>query len=106
MKFVFFCHALTSCWNNGNAHFLRGIARELCELGHHVVVYEPADGWSRLNAIRDGGTAPLREASQMLARVDIRRYGASLDVDRALDGADVAVVHEWNSPDLVEGIGR
>ena len=42
MKVVFFCHALTSCWNNGNAHFLRGIARELRALGHEVTVYEPA----------------------------------------------------------------
>src|SRR5947209_19776858 len=62
MKVVFFCHALTSCWNNGNAHFLRGIARELRALGHEVTVYEPADGWSRLNALGDGGAKPLRES--------------------------------------------
>ena len=29
MKCVLFYHAFTSCWNNGNAHFLRGYAREL-----------------------------------------------------------------------------
>src|SRR5215218_10061557 len=59
MRVVFFCHAFTSCWNNGNAHFLRGVARELSQFGHHVVVYEPAEGWSRLNAILDGGIHPL-----------------------------------------------
>jgi spore maturation protein CgeB len=105
MKFVFFCHALTSCWNNGNAHFLRGIARELRELGNQVVVYEPADGWSRLNAIRDGGTESLLEASRTLPGIDIRQYGASLDLDQALDDADVVVVHEWNAADLIEQIG-
>jgi spore maturation protein CgeB len=106
MKCVFFCHAFTSCWNNGNAHFLRGIARELRALGHQVIVYEPDDGWSRLNAIRDGGLEPLREASELLADVDIRQYGSSLDLDSAIDGADLVIVHEWNAPDLIERIGR
>jgi spore maturation protein CgeB len=106
MRCVFFCHALTSCWNNGNAHFLRGIARELSELGHQVVVYEPADGWSRLNAIRDGGAKPLQEVAALLPGVDIRQYRASPDFDRALHGADLVIVHEWNSPDLIREIGR
>jgi spore maturation protein CgeB len=106
MKCVFFCHALTSCWNNGNAHFLRGVARELREFGHQVVVYEPAEGWSRLNALRDGGMEPLQEAQTLLPGIDIRQYAASPDLDRALDGADVVIVHEWNSPDLIGDIGR
>src|SRR5690242_7911746 len=100
MRWVFFCHALTSCWNNGNAHFLRGIARELRELGHEVTVYEPADGWSRRNAVSDGGIRPLQEAQALLSGIDIRQYDAALDLDRALDGADVVIVHEWNSPAL------
>ena len=29
MKFVLFYHSFASCWNHGNAHFLRGVAREL-----------------------------------------------------------------------------
>ena len=29
MKFVLFCHSLVSDWNHGNAHFLRGVVREL-----------------------------------------------------------------------------
>jgi spore maturation protein CgeB len=106
MKCVFFCHALTSCWNNGNAHFLRGVARELREFGHQVVVYEPAEGWSRLNAIRDGGMEPLQEAQALLPGIDIRQYASSLDLDRALDRADLVIVHEWNSPVLIGDIGR
>jgi spore maturation protein CgeB len=106
MNFVLFCHALTSCWNNGNAHFLRGIARELRALGHDVSVYEPENGWSRLNAISDRGIEPLQQAQALLPGIDIRRYGPALDLDQALDGADVVIVHEWNSPDLIGEIGR
>jgi spore maturation protein CgeB len=106
MKCVLFYHAITSCWNNGNAHFLRGVARELAKLGHQVVVQEPAEGWSRLNAILDGGMEPLQEAQALLPGIEIRQYGASLDLDRALQGADLVIVHEWNSPDLIGSIGR
>jgi spore maturation protein CgeB len=106
MKCVFFYHALTSCWNNGNAHFLRGIARELRKLGHQVVVFEPADGWSRLNAIRDGGIEPLEEARAQLPGIDLRPYTTSLDLDLALDGADLVIAHEWNSPVLIGDLGK
>jgi spore maturation protein CgeB len=105
MKCVLFCHAFTSCWNNGNAHFVRGIARELETLGHQVVVYEPADGWSRMNAIRDGGAATLATVTTLFPRIDIHQYDMSLDLDEALDDADLVIVHEWNPRQLIEGIG-
>jgi spore maturation protein CgeB len=106
MKCVLFYHAFSSCWNNGNAHFLRGVARELHALGHEVIVYEPADGWSRLNAIKDGGHASLREVPALFPGLRTRSYDCSLDLDEALDGADLVLVHEWNEPDLVKAIGR
>lgn len=105
MKCVLFYHAFTSCWNNGNAHFLRGYARELHALGHEVVVFEPADGWSRLNAIRESGSQALQDIGRLFPGVSIRRYDASLDFDEALDGADLVIVHEWNSPEVIEQIG-
>jgi spore maturation protein CgeB len=105
MKCVLFYHAFTSCWNNGNAHFLRGYARELRALGHEVVVYEPIDGWSRLNAIREGGSQAMEDIPTLFAGIEIRRYDASLDLERALDRADLVIVHEWNSPDLIAQIG-
>ncbi|MCA1393147.1 glycosyltransferase [Bradyrhizobium sp. IC3123] len=106
MKCVLFYHAFTSCWNNGNAHFLRGYARELHALGHEVVVFEPIDGWSRLNAIREGGSHAMEDIPALFPGIDIRRYDTSLDLERALDGADLVIVHEWNSPDLIAQIGR
>ncbi len=105
MKCVLFYHAFSSCWNNGNAHFLRGVARELQKLGHEVVVYEPADGWSRLNAVRHGGAQMLSEVFRLFPYIRVRQYDASLDLDEALDGADLVLVHEWNPPDLIAQIG-
>ncbi|WP_213290509.1 glycosyltransferase [Bradyrhizobium sp. sGM-13] len=106
MKFVMFYHSFVSCWNHGNAHFLRGIARELLHLGHQVTIYEPCDGWSRLNALRDGGEEYLRESAQLVPGTDLRTYDlATLELDQALDDADVVVVHEWNDPSLIEKLG-
>jgi spore maturation protein CgeB len=66
MKWVFFVHALSSCWNNGNAHFLRGVVRQLARQKHEVVVYESEDGWSRLNALKDGGHEWLAAGERLL----------------------------------------
>ncbi|MCP3402123.1 MULTISPECIES: glycosyltransferase [unclassified Bradyrhizobium] len=104
MKCVLFYHAFTSCWNNGNAHFLRGYARELSALGHEVIVFEPIDGWSRLNAIREGGAA-IQDVGDLFPGIAICRYDSCLDFDEALDGADLVIVHEWNSPDVIEQVG-
>jgi spore maturation protein CgeB len=107
MRFVLFYHSFVSCWNHGNAHFLRGICRELLALGHEVAVYEPEDGWSRLNAIRDDGAAALRQAAALVSGIKLHFYHAeTIDLDRTLDGADNVLVHEWNEPALVDAIGR
>ncbi|MGE5537435.1 MAG: glycosyltransferase [Gemmatimonas sp.] len=107
MKFVLFYHSFVSCWNHGNAHFLRGIARELVRAGHEVAVYEPEDGWSRTNALQDGGAKALDEAARLVPGVDLHTYDLpTLDLDEALDGADVVLVHEWNHPDLVAQLGE
>ena len=34
MKIVYFARSLQSCWNHGNAHFLRGVLSELIARGH------------------------------------------------------------------------
>jgi spore maturation protein CgeB len=107
MKFVLFYHSFVSCWNHGNAHFLRGMARELVRLGHEVKVYEPEDGWSRTNALQDAGHAALEKAADLVPGVEVDAYrGDRLDLDAALEHADVVIVHEWNTPELVAAIGR
>ena len=36
MRVSYFTHSLLSCWNHGNAHFLRGVLSELVRRGHAV----------------------------------------------------------------------
>jgi spore maturation protein CgeB len=108
VRIVLFVHSLRSCWNHGNAHFIRGIASELVHRGHEVVAYEPEVAWSAQNLARDHGEAALdawREAYPELAGI-VRVYRPeALDVAEALAGADAALVHEWNEPALVARLG-
>jgi spore maturation protein CgeB len=106
MRFVLFYHSLVSDWNHGNAHFLRGVANELVERGHVVDIYEPRDGWSLANLRAEHGEAPLAEFAAAYPQLVSRFYDlATLDLDVALDGADVVIVHEWNDHALVARIG-
>ncbi|HSJ96785.1 MAG TPA: glycosyltransferase [Myxococcota bacterium] len=107
MRFVLFYHSLVSDWNHGNAHFLRGVARELQARGHEVIVCEPRDGWSRRNLVAEQGMRPLAEFAA--AFPDLRAVDCdleTLDLDALLADADVVIVHEWNPPELIERLGR
>jgi spore maturation protein CgeB len=102
-----FYHSLVSDWNHGNAHFLRGICTELIERGHSVRVFEPEDGWSRANLLRDHGHAAIAGFQYAYSRLTSELYRLdSLDLDNALYGADLVLVHEWNHHDLVARIGE
>lgn len=107
MKLVLFYHSLVSDWNHGNAHFLRGVVRELQTLGHTVEVYEPAAGWSLTHLLEEQGQHALAEFRA--AYPDLRSHFYSedqLDLVRVLEAADVAIVHEWNTPALIARIGK
>lgn len=107
MRFVLFCHSLLSDWNHGNAHFLRGVMTELGARGHDVRAYEPEDGWSVTNLVADAGPALLDEVRAAFPALRPIRYApGELDLDAALDGADVVLVHEWSSPELVRRVGE
>jgi hypothetical protein len=60
MRIVYFTHSLTSCWNHGNAHFLRGVLRDLARRGHAVTAFEPEDAWSLANLLADHGRRASR----------------------------------------------
>jgi spore maturation protein CgeB len=107
MRVVLFCHSLVSCWNHGNVHFLRGIVRELQARGHEVRVLEPADGWSRQNLVREQGRRAFLDNWRACPPDCVIAYpGAALDLDAALEGAGLVLVHEWNPPGLIERLGR
>lgn len=107
MHIVMFYHSLLSDWNHGNAHFLRGVVSELMQRGHSVTVYEPAGGWSLQNLCRDHDERVIVDFQRAYPGLESRFYQpATLDLDEALGGADLVIVHEWNDHELVERIGR
>lgn len=106
MKFVYFTHSLASCWNHGNAHFLRGVLRDLAGRGHGVVAYEPQGAWSLENLIKDHGEEGLEAYHEAYPELTSTSFSEGADLSEMLDGADVVIVHEWNEPWLVAAIGR
>ncbi|MBA4803861.1 MAG: glycosyltransferase [Brevundimonas sp.] len=106
MRIVYLTHSLDSCWNHGNAHFLRGVLRELVARGHEVAALEPADAWSRANLVADHGEAGLEPYRRAYPELSSTRFSRPDEVERALDGADLVIVHEWNEPALVAAVGE
>lgn len=107
MHFVLFYHSLQSDWNHGNAHFLRGVCTELLSLGHTVKVFERANGWSLRNLREHHGDTPVVDFNAAYPHLCSEFYETGeLDLDAALEGAAVVIVHEWNDPGLVRRIGQ
>ena len=106
MKIVYFTHSLASCWNHGNAHFLRGVLRELIAKGHEVVAYEPAKSWSMENLLKDHGEEGLEPYRKFYPELSSTEFGKRPPLTKMLDGADLVIVHEWNEHALVAAIGE
>jgi spore maturation protein CgeB len=106
MRVVYFTHSLRSCWNHGNAHFLRGVLRELTALDCQVRALEPESGWSVQNLVEDHGREALDAWRAFYPELEAQTWGADFDAEAACDGADLVIVHEWNEPSLVAELGR
>jgi spore maturation protein CgeB len=106
MKIVYFTHSLPSCWNHGNAHFLRGVLDELIARGHQVQAWEPEGAWSLANLLADHGEAGLEAYRRAYPALSSGTYRADDDMAALIDGADLVLVHEWNAPELVAELGR
>ena len=106
MRIAYFTHSLKSCWNHGNAHFQRGILLSLQKLGHDVTAWEPAESWSYGNLVADQGPHATASFSKSFSTLNAREYSRQEDLELALDGVDLVVVHEWTDPDIVAAIGR
>lgn len=108
MKIIMFYHSMYSDWNHGNAHFLRGMVKALQKRGHEVVVYEPENGWSLQNLLKEHGAEKLDEFRKYYPTLTPQLYNSNkiLNADKIFTDADVVIVHEWNSPEIIEEIGK
>jgi spore maturation protein CgeB len=106
---TYFAHAVRSDWNNGNAHFLRGLLRSLGQCGHEVKIFELEDGWSIENLRQEEkGEQSLRQFAEIYPDLHVNTYGAQDLTDPAatqrwrdaLRGTDIVILHEWNPPRL------
>lgn len=107
MHFALFYQSLISDWSNGSAHFLRGIATELLQQGHEVSIYEPKNGWSRENLLQLHGKDPIRRFRTVYPTLSSHVFDVeTIDLDLEMAGVDVAIVHAWNDPVLIERLGE
>ena len=106
MRIVYFTHSLRSCWNHGNAHFLRGVLSDLIARGHDVRVVEPENAWSLTNLLNDHGEAALEPFRKAYPELGSRTYSRPEQGAAQAWGADLVIVHEWNDPELVAAVGR
>lgn len=111
LNFRLFAHSWVSDWNHGNAHFLRGLARELLRQGHDVRCYEQLGSWSLNNLVKQEGERAIEaidEFRRIYPELDIRFYQRDETFDPMLEeelkDADVAIIHEWNDPEVVNAI--
>jgi spore maturation protein CgeB len=106
VRIVYFTHSLRSCWNHGNAHFLRGVLRELKAQGHDVRAFEPESAWSLQNLLADHGEPGLAAWREAYPDLSSETFPQDADLALLVEAADVVIVHEWNEPSLVAQIGR
>lgn len=106
LRIAYLSHSLRSDWNNGNAHFLRGLLRALGKIGHEVTAFEPEHGWSIDNLRAEAnGDHSLQQFASMYPDLRVELYDPQ-DVQAqeywgaVLHGMDVVILHEWNPPAL------
>ena len=105
-RIAYLSHTLRSDWNNGNAHFLRGLLDQLRVLGHQVTAWEPAEEWSLANLLQEpGGEASLGQFQALYPDLEAATYESARAADptdwrKRLHGTEVVILHEWNPPEL------
>jgi spore maturation protein CgeB len=107
MRVALFCHSILSDWNHGNAHFLRGVVTELVAQGFPVKVYEPHNAWSLTHLLTERGEKEIERVRFAYPALDVVRFDPEHpELERALEGVGLVIVHEWNDPALVHAIGQ
>lgn len=109
-RLAYFAHTLRSDWNNGNAHFLRGLMRALRQVGHEITVYEPESEWSIDNLRSEPeGAQSLDRFIEIYSELDVQTYAPDQSEElwrERLLGTQVVILHEWNPPALAQMLLR
>lgn len=104
LRLIYFAQSLRSDWNNGNAHFLRGLMRAMTALGHRITILEPEENWSLSNLQTEPlSIHSLRSFARTYADLDLQTYNSGESEEQGLErlrGADIVILHEWNEPAL------
>ncbi len=112
LTIALFSHSLVSDWNHGNAHFLRGLVRELVRMGHKVRCYEQLGCWSLANLMKHEGRFAIEAIDRFRAAypdLDVRFYQPSHPgfrhfLEKELKGTDLVLLHEWNNPSVANSV--
>jgi len=110
IQFRIFAHSWLSDWNHGNAHFLRGLARELVHMGHEVRCYEEQRCWSMTNLMQEGEMAQLAiaEFRRAFPQLEVRFYQRDATIGETLAqelrDADIVLLHEWTDPAVADAV--
>ena len=103
-RIAYFAHSLRSDWNNGNAHFLRGLLRSLGELDHTVSIFEPESEWSLENLrSEERGEESLHQFASVYSDLNVIPYVPAIEstaLSEQLSEIDIVILHEWNPPAL------
>ena len=110
LRLAYFAHSFRSDWNNGNAHFLRGLMRAMVAMGHQVTLLEPASEWSIENLRQEvEGEHALAEFAETYPELKVETYAFHEEEDvlceqlrELLRDTEVILLHEWNPPALAQ----
>jgi glycosyltransferase involved in cell wall biosynthesis len=106
MQFIVFTGSSVSDCNPDHAQFLRGVASDLIRRRHQVKIVALTAARKKTRGSGDSAeqaTADFRHAYPLLEGA--LSDEPTVDVEGVLDTADIVVVHEGNSRDLVRRIG-
>ena len=105
-RILYLAHSIRSDWNNGNAHFLRGLLRGLHAMGQAVTAFEPANSWSYTHLLEEGerGQRSLVQFAATYPELDVRTYTHPGELAAAAREADVVIVHEWAERALIDEV--
>lgn len=110
LRIAYLAHSFRSDWNNGNAHFLRGLMRSLIAMGHDVEAFEPHEAWSIEHLRQERlGSHSLHQFARTYPDISISTYNGADPAQmlywlNALRGRDIVILHEWNPPELAQAL--